>query len=180
MPQSLLLWAALSSCWPVGHTTIQYREDLLSKMWRHLLPKIEVPGQYPCKLRMRYNYWFFSILIPLIFDQSPRSYCLLVIIVSHVCIEFTMWEHALVMSLEHMRTYYGPQMTAFLWGGVHPQMVMLSNKEWKISYFYENQEDLRTLICPFFIRATGLGSLDSCPRKRKGIENISILCTSYL
>ena len=57
MSKSLLLWTALSSRWTIRHSTLQYRKNILSQMWRYFLSTIQISRQYPSMLFiLRFSY----------------------------------------------------------------------------------------------------------------------------
>lgn len=71
MPKSLLLWSALSSSWPIRHSSIKHCKDLLSQVWRHLLSTVQVSRQYPSLL---WTFLFaFFFLSKEGFDLWPAS-----------------------------------------------------------------------------------------------------------
>lgn len=47
MPESLLLWATLPSCWSIRRSSAKYHKNLLSQVWGYLQSPIQVPKQYP-------------------------------------------------------------------------------------------------------------------------------------
>lgn len=52
MPPCLLLWAAMLAHGSVRRSSNKHREDILSKVWRYILPPIQISRQYPKAIEM--------------------------------------------------------------------------------------------------------------------------------
>ncbi len=52
MPPRVLLWTAMLADGPVGRSADKHREDILSKVRRHILPPIQISRQYPPEIEI--------------------------------------------------------------------------------------------------------------------------------
>lgn len=108
MPTYLLLRPAVFANGPVRCSSNRHSENLLSKVWRYILPNVKVPWQYPftCILLASIMF-FFKLKFPVYVKQVLSSMCWLVE-------SITTWRRSTAVSQSMVLDVGQPHLVIFL------------------------------------------------------------------